>query len=819
MKWKTVIIFLSILLSKSIISYAQVENPYASFSPEELKKNKNYVKNFNPGSYDSKIFYNCMMDVINSARKQYRFSYPLLHNNKLDTVAQMQAHFQATRDEVTDQNQAPYRTTEHRLRKYGLSTNGTELVAKAKAHKGVEEYSYYDICMELIRSLLKNMKTAEVLLDKRYTYIGFGYESDQYMKSMYISIILGNDLIFNEDKPNAGTKDLPYQKGRAGLGHFDAKICQRCRDDMSLEVLSDYISVSGDDVIFTCNNLRDLRKMIGREGDAIVLDFVKHSSYECNQNIKDNDFIHRGFLSKPITYQKIVDANEEPDKKSNKVNATIAQVPNAIDINEPFDMNIIILKDNNIPCRTIFKKHIINDNWAYSERLNFMKDLTSIKNAGDWTLTQEEGIIEFNVPLPLNKTSFTKEDIALAMKNLDYPQYKIQKVEIVSYHSLDYANDQTQLNLQKKRTEAMAKVLAQKLGVSPITNISYQDNWDDFKKDVVNHHYHYDLTLIAKEAAIEQLQANQKKIAKELEAEYLQHHHYAKIIMHVTYPITTSEQEYQFVLYKFNKALEKNNMALAMSVQKYVIQKVEEGKYPISIPNRMQIPENKTNQPLLINKLYMQYWLSKEMNNKIIEDAHRIYNLDNTNNIAYFNVCVTKVNNAEFKTTADVNKLQSEVDKLYAMSQIPKDVVNSLNLELQFKIITFIKSKPSDLEYETLQTNTYTRLKNITDPQTLYWHNAYKLSHYFILNQDYKYALSLMAPFINDEDIFIDFLLCYISVAATQESAFMSNLFTKAVNRAAEKAPTGLCGLFDKLPISIFDNKEVQRTICKVCNR
>jgi hypothetical protein len=513
----------------------------------------------------------------------------------------------------------------------------------------------------------------------------------------------------------------------------------------------------------------------------------------------------------------MLEANEEEDKKSGKIDAVIAQIPTAIDINEPFDLNIIVVKDKNIPCRTLYKKSIEIKNWDYTEKINLMKDVTSIKSAGEWVLTEEEGVIEFTIPIPLNKTEFTQEDINLAMKELDYPQYKVQKVEIVSCNSLNYANDPSQLNLQKKRTEAMAKALAKKLGIASITNIIYQDGWDDFKKDVVEHHFHYDLILGTKEEAINQLKANQGKIAKELEEDYLQHHRYAKITLHVTYPIH-GKLEYEFLLYKFDKAIKAKNMALAMSIQKYVIDRVEQGKYPIWVIDRMQIPEDKAYHAFLINKLYMQHWLSEGISDKIVEDVHKIFNLNNSN-IAYFNLCVIKVNKTEFKTVSDITKLQTEIDKLYSMPQIPKEVVNNLNLELQFKIITFIKSRPSPQEFDALLTSTYEKIKTITNPGMLHWHNAYKLAYYFIRNNDYRYALTLMDPFIGDENVSMDFIFCYISVAATQESAFLSNLFTKAVNLAAEKASPRLCGLFNKLPIAIFDNKEVQKTVCKVCNR
>ena len=45
----------------------------------------------------------------------------------------------------------------------------------------------------------------------------------------------------------------------------------------------------------------------------------------------------------------------------------------------------------------------------------------------------------------------------------------------------------------------------------------------------------------------------------------------------------------------------------------------------------------------------------------------------------------------------------------------------------------------------------------------------------------------------------------------------MSGNFSKAVKLASEKDPTRLCNLFDKLPVVILDNQDVQKVICKTC--
>ena len=175
------------------------------------------------------------------ARAEFRYLPNLKHNVSLDSTAQYQADFQASKDEKTLDNNAPYKTTYFRLRKYGLAGNGEELVAKAKAYLGETEYSYYDLSLALVQSILKNVKTADVMLNEQYTYMGFGANTDASMKSIYISLILGNDRTFNPYKAAYNDKDVPYTKGQAGLKGYDEKICKKCASEPGLEMLSEWV--------------------------------------------------------------------------------------------------------------------------------------------------------------------------------------------------------------------------------------------------------------------------------------------------------------------------------------------------------------------------------------------------------------------------------------------------------------------------------------------------------------------------------------------------------------------------------------------------
>ncbi len=815
MKRKNTLIIIGILFFINSLAFSQVENPYVNFNPEQLKNKKEYTRNFNPGNYSTKVLYDCMIEMVDLARKEYSFVGPMKHDIRLDSTAQMQANYQASKNEKTDLNQSPYKTLNFRLKKYGLSSKGVELVSKAKATLGSQEYSYYDLCLELIRPVLKAPKSAKVLLDKQYTYIGFGYETDEYMKSMYASFVLGNDRIFIDNQPAPTAKNLPYTKGRAGISDYDDKICQKTRDDFSLEQLSNFISVKGDEVIFTCDNAKILRKMIGKEGDAIVLDFVQHSQYRCgSENMIDHDKAHRGFVSKPIVLQKILDANEITDKKANRVLATIAQVPPEVNPDEDFDINIIILKEKKYACRTILKKRIETKNSSYEEKMNFLKDENTIKSAGEWVATAEQDVIEFKIPFNSTKLDYRLSDFDTAFSGRNDAQYRVDKIEIVAYHSLNHVNDANQMKNQKRRAESIAKALAGQFPNVP-ADIKYEDTWEDFKKDIVYNDDYYDLALLTKDEAVKKIKENNGRVAKEIEP-FLAKHRYAKIILHITYEIDGNKEQ-EFSVAKFNKAIESKNLPLAMAVQKYIMKQVENKKYTIEAANKMLIPENKEHQPFLLNKLYIRNYLSPKMTDKIRFDMKNIYALDNTNPVANFNMAVVDVNQATFNAVNDINVLQATIDRLYTMTSLPKERINSLNLELQFKVIDYLVTVPASTETENQLTLTYNKIKSVRNPKLDSWQNAYKLAAYFVKNYDYMSALSLMDPFVNDPDISEDFLFSYISIAAAREETFFSNLFTDAVRIASEKSPARLCGLFDNLPVTVLDNTEVQKIICKNC--
>jgi hypothetical protein len=184
-----------------------------------------------------------------------------------------------------------------------------------------------------------------------------------------------------------------------------------------------------------------------------------------------------------------------------------------------------------------------------------------------------------------------------------------------------------------------------------------------------------------------------------------------------------------------------------------------------------------------------------------------------------YNTTIADVLAATINSTADIAKTQAAIDKLYTIPAIPKDRVNSLNLEYQFKVINYLDTMPANTETTALVNSTYAKIKEIRNEKLDSWKNAFKLASYFNKRHDYMYSLSLMTPFLDDPTISEDFIFSYVSLAAHREETYLSGLFTKALQLAADKNSVRLCGLVDKLPSCILENEDAKKIICKACNR
>jgi hypothetical protein len=508
--------------------------------------------------------------------------------------------------------------------------------------------------------------------------------------------------------------------------------------------------------------------------------------------------------------------NESEDKL--KVKSIIAKVPESIDLDDEFFVNVLYVKDEKVVCRTIFKKAIEAHNVKSNDKVNFMIDEKSIPVVGEWVAVSEKSSYDIKIPFTNpNKNSFTLAEIdsIITNANPNLPPFRIESIEVIACNSIDQLNNTTLQKNLKTKAESIKKALMTKYPGMPITT-SVGDSWSQFQSEIVNVEEFFDISFMSKEEAIKKLKENNNEIAKKLEKDILSKQRYAKIVFHVSFLIDGANEQ-EFVTYKFNQAIEQKNLAMAMSIQQYIVRQMEFQRFKNFNVEKLYVPETKQFIPFLTNNLYMQYYAAPTMEDKIQIKTKRVFNMDPKNPVSIFNMTVVDALGKPLENNAQILKIQTDIDKLYTLPSLPQDRINNLNMEFQIKILEYLKTVPKNSENATLNVATYAKIKAIRNPVMDSWEAAYKLANIFIKGNDYDYAIDIMTPFIDNPKISEDFLFAYISLTGYKEEFFMSSLFTNAVKIAEKRNPKYLCVLLNKLTPCIYDNAEVRKLSCDFC--
>jgi len=349
---------LLILFFCNNLCLSQQQKSYIDMITENSDKYVEFQRNFNPLKYDPAILKKCFLAMIDDIRMQLFECNPFINLQMLDSVAQIQADFQVFKDKLTNENEPPFQYTAQRLKKYGFTVQGDEIVAKAKAHQGDKDYSYYDLSLELLKPLLKSSGIPPIL-SPQYTYYGFAWGIDKNYRSVYISFVQGNDLtiqVFNS--ATSKQKDLPVSKGNQGLSFYKEETCKKCAEEPELEQIYEmlYWDENGD-VFLQSNDAKLVKRLLSKAGNAIVLDFIQKEQYNCRVPQVDHNKPFRGIVSKPVSIEKILAANDSTPK-SNLFHAKIGAVPQQIELTKAIDISLLLLNGKKVVCRTLIKKNV-----------------------------------------------------------------------------------------------------------------------------------------------------------------------------------------------------------------------------------------------------------------------------------------------------------------------------------------------------------------------------------------------------------------------------------------------------------------------------
>ncbi len=187
----------------------------------------------------------------------------------------------------------------------------------------------------------------------------------------------------------------------------------------------------------------------------------------------------------------------------------------------------------------------------------------------------------------------------------------------------------------------------------------------------------------------------------------------------------------------------------------------------------------------------------------------KITALDPSNNYAAFNYiyCALKFDNS-IGDAKERAAIQSRIDELYK-SNIPKKLVDAINIEWQFKVIDAVDTVNGS---EPIIQACNDKIKSFYNMKEATWQNNLKLSYVFARFKDYRFASNLLADFVKQDSTNEQVLFAYISYCAKVPELVKSHLFVTALQKAEKANHDRYCKLFGEpfLTFQVLDNPFVK---------
>jgi uncharacterized protein YkwD len=702
------------------------------------------------------------------------------------------------------------KTTPKNLKKAGGTTHAQELVIVNPIGKGVNVTPPAEVAKAVVQKWTMDKKEKDILLNPANTYIGINCVSDAGDKRVYISAVFGNYQSFNGGVKHKAELKVPFNTKSKKLKDADPRHCKNCANFKDYENLHNGLSVEDGKVYLEYSNIRYLKKSLKRPTDGLAVDIVQKEQYgKEDYNIMDNSVRNKGVMLKVIKKDKLFAKNLVPlddpkkkNKKPNKLRVDMGVFPKGI--GEDYELNLLIIQDGYV-CKTVLRSYMeYTDNEASTpiEMLPMTESLAAIKPP--YEPKSESALLTFNIPFEKNKSEFKQEDVKPFVDAMHEPDFNIDGLYLYAYSSIE-GDSVNNSKLQRKRAESVTKVLEQMQHnkISPI--IVTNDSWGLFQLEMEDGKYDY-LTKLSKHEAINKIN-HTKGLAEELEPN-LAKERFAQVVMDVTYDISGAKEE-KFCVVQFNRTAKAGNTKQAYRIMDYISGKIKEKKYDKASLGKLEIPNDAKAIGLSMNKVYYNYIL----NHKVVSDEdyktiQELQKMDGTNNTINYNAlfCKMQIDSTLGDKSAQAD-MQNKIDALYK-SDIPKKLVDGLNIEWQFKIMDAVDSVPGAEEQRQACIDKIKSFYNFKEGNK---QNSLKLAYAFARGKDYKFASDFLEPYLNTGDVKV--LYAYVAIASHVPEKFFSHKFSYALSEIKKKDPTKYCKLFGDpfLSFQIMDNPDIKK--------
>lgn len=791
---------LSSILSSTVV-WSQVSNKEYIINEEVIHSNDivgEYLK--------AEVIELLILDKINA-----RLKSKALNTFKSDTTLKLAATDQAKymafyKNATLEQDTKDRYTTSQRLVFYKGSIHAEELIAKTNLSKSGKNFTYEKIADDIVFSWLTSKKKALSLESGQYNLIGISVKPDSDQKRVYVSAVLGNYKSTNVGTAYKNSLPVPYSEKNYGLSSPLPSICKKVNRANHLNELHDRLVIEDHVIYYETDNIKEISKIIKNKKDGLAIEFLQREQFSCSlPNIIDHNLPQSGVITKRI-YKKKLFKNNLADLEENKraFKGEIAVIPEGL--NDDFEANLVIIQEKHF-CRSIPQNFIIQTNGTYQRNVLLLADSVNINSRFNYKPTPDTSALSFKIPFENNKANYKTKDIEPFISLLNEPAFLIFDISITAYSSVEGRDDDNR-KLQKQRANSIIKALEKRHTDSIRTSIIADYNRKDFDQDI-RQTKHASLASMSVEEIQDYIRKNNLK--KELEP-ILSQHRYAQIDMQVISDIT-GDLEKPFVIQKFHEAVENEDRALALSIEKFIMKQIAIKRFPPNTIAELTIPIQSDYAGILMNKYWMMHTSDQLSDEDLQLKVEELYELDSDNEYIAFNHLFLQITSESIEIGDP--RIQPRIDRLY-YTPLQKKTVDALNIKYQLRLISKLDSVSTDGKEKEASIQVIKRIVNIKD-ETL--ENSLKLAELFIDNKDYLFAIKTLEPWLNDREAGEKLYFTYISLCSQYEHKMHTDNFNYAMTRAQELNSKRYCELFngEYFSLRVFENNVIKESYCEHC--
>jgi hypothetical protein len=707
-------------------------------------------------------------------------------------------------------------STKKNLKKVGATKRGEEVTMKAPVNKGRESYKTDEVAKVIYDRWESNVKNLLVLNNPKYTLVGINCAMDDDGKKVFVSAVFGGYDITNDGAVHKKELAIPFNKTSKKLKDYEAKKCKNCERWRNYDVLHKGLVVENGKIYLEFKNSRELRRLLKKAKDGLAVDVVQREQYtKADYNIVDNNLYNKGIMNKVIFKDKFFKSNlltkNVDKKKKNKIKGIKVEMGKMNPkITGAYEINLIVVQDGKY-CKTITRGYSESGNIDSKTPIGIMPVKGSVGIKPPFEPKSESSILTFNIPFEKNKFEFKKEDIQPFIKAMNEPDFIIDGLYIYAYSSIE-GDSAANAKLQRKRAESVTKILQEQQKAIIKPTVDCRDSWGLFMLENEDGKY-ANLVSMGKNKAIRTINGDQK-LQDELEP-ILAKERFAQIVMDVTYDVTTGDKEQKFAIVQFNRAVKAGNVQQALKIMEFIGKRLVEGKYPESILDSLRFEETSANAALSNNRVYYRYLKQ----NSVDEDDEAVFDAllkrEQAHPVFNYNKVFCQLNlDSNAGNPEHQQKIQATIDGLYG--KLDSAYVNGLNIEWQFKIMESLDTADNaDAQIDAC----IARIKGFYNIKDASWQNALKLSYVFAKSKDYRYAATVLEPYLRKPDVTEQLIFMYIASASRVAEKYYSRTFAYALDLAKQKNPTRYCKLFGEpyMTFQVLENPEVKKTFIGAC--